>query len=64
MKKLLLLFFLNISILFAQENEPQENEPYILRFHYMEVSSGQNEFINANKNYFKKFVNMESHFQR
>ena len=38
MKKLLLLLFLNISILFAQENEP-----YILRFHYMEVSSGQNE---------------------
>ena len=51
MKKLLLLFFLNISILFAQENEP-----YILRFHYMEVSSGQNEFINANKTYFKKLA--------
>ena len=51
MKKLLLLFFLNVSILFAQENEP-----YILRFHYMEVSSGQNEFINANKTYFKKLA--------
>ena len=51
MKKLLILFFLNFSLLFAQENEP-----YILRFHYMKVSSGQNEFIKTNKTYFKKLA--------
>jgi len=48
MKKLLLLFFLNISILFAQENEI-----FLMRFHEMEVSGNQSEFISANKNYFK-----------
>ena len=49
MKKiLLLLFVLNISILSAQENEI-----FLMKFHEMEVSGNQSEFISANKNYFK-----------
>ena len=48
MKKILLLFLFNISILSAQENEI-----FLMRFHEMEVSGNQSEFISANKNYFK-----------
>ena len=31
----------------------QENEIFLMRFHEMEISGNQNEFISANKNYFK-----------
>ena len=31
----------------------QENEIFLMRFHEMEVSGNQSEFISANKNYFK-----------
>jgi hypothetical protein len=48
MKKFLLLLLLNISMLSAQENEI-----FLMRFHEMEVSGNQSEFISANKNYFK-----------
>ena len=48
MKKILLLFLLNISILSAQENEI-----FLMRFHEMQVSGNQDAFIKANKNYFK-----------
>ena len=48
MKKFLLLLLLNISILSAQENEI-----FLMRFHEMEVSGNQSEFISANKNYYK-----------
>jgi len=51
MKKILLLLLLNCSFLIAQNNEP-----YILRFHYMEISSGQNNFINTNKTFYKKLA--------
>ena len=48
MKRFVLLFLFNIFILSAQENEI-----FLMRFHEMEISGNQNEFISANKNYFK-----------
>ena len=48
MKKFLILLLFNISMLSAQENEI-----FLMRFHEMEISGNQNEFISANKNYFK-----------
>ena len=48
MKKSILLLLLNISMLSAQENEI-----FLMKFHEMEVSGNQSEFISANKNYFK-----------
>ena len=50
------IFFLIISLLFIQINLAQSDEPYILRFHYMSVSGDVNEFIEANKTYFKKLA--------
>ena len=54
MKKLLIIlsFCFSIQFLLAQN----DSEPYVLRFHYMEISGNQNEFIEANKTYFKKLA--------
>ena len=50
MKKLFLLLFLSINFQFIVA---QGEEPYLINFHYIEVTGNTNEFIAANKNYFK-----------
>ena len=50
MKKLLFVYF-TLSIF--QYSYAQENEIFLMRFHEMEISGNQNQFISANKNYFK-----------
>jgi hypothetical protein len=50
MRKFFLLITLVIS---SQYLISQEEEPYLINFHYIEVSGNTNEFIAANKNYFK-----------
>tara|TARA_X000000950_G_C13805964_1_gene615577 strand:- start:499 stop:1284 length:786 start_codon:yes stop_codon:yes gene_type:complete len=50
MKKLLFVYF---TLFLFHSSFAQENEIFLMRFHEMEVTGNQGEFIAANKNYFK-----------
>ena len=50
MKKLLFVYF---TLFLFRSSFAQENEIFLMRFHEMEVTGNQGEFIAANKNYFK-----------
>ena len=50
MKKIVFVLY---TLFICSFSYAQENQIFLMRFHEMEVTGDQNEFISANKNYFK-----------